>query len=80
MSKAQLNEWLDNWLMQYVDGSPNTSSEEWKAMHPLQEAQVVLDEKSDKPGQYEAKFLLRPHYQLEGITAALRLVSRVPAT
>ena len=27
----------------------------------------------------EARFLLRPHFQLEGLTAALRLVSRVAA-
>jgi type VI secretion system protein ImpC len=28
---------------------------------------------------YDARFFLRPHYQLEGITATLRLVSRLPS-
>jgi type VI secretion system protein ImpC len=40
---------------------------------------VVIDDKEGMPGQYEAKFFLRPHYQLEGLTVALRLVSRLPA-
>jgi type VI secretion system protein ImpC len=76
-SRQELENWLEDWLLSYVDGSPGSSSEEWKASHPLQDAQVVLDEKPDAPGEYEAKFFLRPHYQLEGLTVALRLVSRV---
>lgn len=79
MSRAQLANWLSKWLLGYVDGSPTTSSEEWKAAHPLEEAYVELTDKEGAPGQYEAKFFLRPHYQLEGLTVALRLVSRLPA-
>ncbi|MEJ0046397.1 MAG: hypothetical protein WDN04_09950 [Rhodospirillales bacterium] len=52
---------------------------DWKAAHPLQQANVVLEEKAHAPGEYEAKFFLRPHYQMEGLTVALRLVSRMPA-
>ena len=79
MSRAQLTEWLQSWLLDYIDGSPSTSSEEWKAAHPLEEADVVLEEKEGMPGQYEARFFLRPHYQLEGMSIALRLVSRLPS-
>ena len=79
MSLVQLQSWLTRWLDAYVDHSPTTSSEEWKASHPLEEAEVVLEEMPDKPGQYDAKFFLKPHYQLEGLTVALRLVSRLPA-
>jgi type VI secretion system protein ImpC len=79
LSRAQLEEWLTNWLLRYVDGSPSTSSEEWKASHPLEEAHISLDERPDMPGQYDAKFFLKPHYQLEGLTIALRLVSRLPS-
>jgi type VI secretion system protein ImpC len=78
-SIADLRRWLDDWLLNYVDGSPETSSEEWKAAHPLEDARVELEEKEGAPGRYEAKFFLRPHYQLEGLTVALRLVSRLPA-
>ena len=40
---------------------------------------MEVEERPDAPGQYEARFFLRPHYQLEGMNLALRLVSRVPA-
>ncbi len=78
-SKRQLNNWLRDWLRRYVDGSPERSDDDWRATHPLVEAEVVLDENEESPGQYEAKFYLKPHYQLEGVTAVLRLVSRLPA-
>ena len=78
LSRAQLSSWLNEWLTEYVDGAPESSSEEWKAAHPLQEAQVTLETRSDAPGQYEARFYLRPHYQLEGMSVALRLLSRLP--
>jgi type VI secretion system protein ImpC len=78
-SRAQLQDWLTDWLLSYVDGSPTTSNEDWKASHPLEQAEVILEEKPDKPGQYEARFFLKPHYQLEGLTIALRLVSRLPS-
>jgi type VI secretion system protein ImpC len=78
-NRAQLQDWLSRWLLRYVDGSPEDSSEQWKASHPLVEAEVTLEDKEDLPGQYEARFMLRPHFQLEGLTAALRLVSRLPA-
>ncbi len=78
-SRPQLAMWLTDWLDGYVDHSPSTSSEDWKAAHPLEEAEVALEELPDKPGQYDARFFLKPHYQLEGLTVALRLVSRLPA-
>jgi type VI secretion system protein ImpC len=78
-SLSELKSWLDGWLLGYTDGSPSSSSEDWKAAHPLQEARVSLEEKPNAPGEYDAKFYLRPHYQMEGLTVALRLVSRMPA-
>ena len=77
-NRAQLQAWLTKWLRGYIDGSPNDSTEQWKASHPLIEAEVTLEDRADMPGQYEARFFLRPHFQLEGLTAALRLVSRLP--
>ena len=78
MTKNQLQAWLQGWLTQYVDGSPNSSSEEWKATHPLAEGMVMVEENEENPGYYSAKFYLKPHYQLEGLTVSLRLVSRMP--
>jgi len=80
MSQEQLSGWLESWLLQYVDGSPSTSSEEFKATHPLSEGKVVLEANEENPGYYSAKFFLKPHYQLEGLTVSLRLVSRVPSS
>ena len=65
-------------LYRYVDGSPDSSPEEWKATHPLAEGRVDLEENEENPGYYSAKFFLRPHYQLEGLSVSLRLVSRMP--
>ena len=79
MSRGQLNRWLTEWITSYVDGSPTTSSEEFKASHPLEDAKVVLEERPDAPGEYNAKFFITPHYQLEGLSVALRLVSKLAA-
>jgi type VI secretion system protein ImpC len=77
-TKAQLESWLQGWISQYVDGAPDMSSEDYKATHPLSEASVALEENEENPGYYSAKFYLKPHYQLEGLTVSLRLVSRMP--
>jgi type VI secretion system protein ImpC len=50
-----------------------------KAMKPLREAKVELQHVAGNPGYYHARFYLRPHYQLEGLTASLRLVSKMPS-
>ena len=77
-TQGQLTEWLQTWLNMYVDASPDSSSEEWKATHPLAEGLVEVAANEENPGYYTAKFFLKPHYQLEGLTVSLRLVSRMP--
>ena len=42
-------------------------------------AEVQVEEVEGNPGYYSAKFFLRPHYQLEGLTVSLRLVSKLPS-
>jgi len=71
--------WLNNWVMHYVDGDPTNSSQETKARKPLAAAEVQVEEIEDNPGYYAAKFFLRPHYQLEGLTVSLRMVSKLPS-
>ena len=78
MTQGQLQKWLQSWLNQYVDSSPDSSPEEWKATHPLAEGLVEVVANEENPGYYSAKFFLKPHYQLEGLTVSLRLVSRMP--
>ncbi len=78
MTKSQLSNWLQSWLNGYIDSSPDSSPAEWKATHPLADGKVELTENEENPGYYAAKFFLKPHYQLEGLTVSLRLVSRMP--
>lgn len=77
--RDDMQTWLQNWINQYVDGNPAFSSEETKALKPLADAQVVVEEVEGNPGYYSSKFFLRPHYQLEGLTVSLRLVSKLPS-
>lgn len=77
--RESMQKWLQNWIMNYVDGDPANSTEETKARKPLAAAEVVVEEMEGNPGYYTSKFFLRPHYQLEGLTVSLRLVSRLPS-
>jgi type VI secretion system protein ImpC len=75
--RAALQRWLSDWVLNYVDGAPDSSTEETKARKPLSGAEVEVKEIEGKPGFYSAVFRLKPHYQLEGLTVSLRLVSRL---
>ncbi|RTL30403.1 MAG: type VI secretion system contractile sheath large subunit [Burkholderiales bacterium] len=77
--RGEVQRWLQDWIMNYVDGDPAHSSEETKARRPLAAAEVVVEEVEGNPGYYTSKFFLRPHYQLEGLTVSLRLVSKLPS-
>ncbi len=75
--KEQLQRWLHNWIMEYVDGDPINSTEGTKARRPLAGAEITIVENEENPGYYSATFNMRPHYQLEGMDIGLRLVSRL---
>ena len=77
--RSDMEKYLNNWIMNYVDGDPANSSQQTKAQKPLASAEVVVEEIPDNPGYYTSKFFLRPHYQLEGLTVSLRLVSKLPS-
>jgi type VI secretion system protein ImpC len=78
MERSDMERWLNNWITQYVTTDP-TASEEVKARYPLSAAEVLVEDIEGNPGYYSAKFFLRPHYQLEGLTVSLRLVSKLPS-
>ena len=77
--REDMQRWLNEWIMNYVDADPANSSQETKARRPLAAAEVVVEEQEGNPGFYSAKFFLRPHFQLEGLTVSLRLVARLPS-
>ena len=73
-----MQKWLSDWISQYVTTDPS-ASDEVKAKYPLAEAKVEVEDVEGNPGYYTARFYLRPHYQLEGLTTSLRLVTKVPS-
>ena len=77
--REDMERYLNDWIMNYVEPDPRNATEEAKARRPLAAAEVVVAEVEGNPGYYAAKFFLRPHYQLEGLTASLRLVSKLPS-
>ncbi len=78
-SRDAMQNWLNEWILNYVDGDPMNSSEETKSKRPLAAAMVEVEEVEGAPGYYQSKFYLKPHYQLEGLTVSLRLVSKLPS-
>lgn len=77
--REDMQDWLQNWINNYVDYNADTSPEEVKARHPLAAAEVKVEEVEGSPGYYASTFFLRPHYQLEGLSVSLRLVSKLPS-
>ncbi|PWG63262.1 type VI secretion system contractile sheath large subunit [Sediminicurvatus halobius] len=77
--REDMQRFLQNWIMQYVTGDPANASQETKARKPLAAAEVRVEEDEANPGYYRSFFYLRPHYQLEGLTVSLRLVSKLPS-
>jgi type VI secretion system protein ImpC len=77
--RADMERFLSDWIMGYVLGNPENAGETLKAQKPLAGAEVKVEEIEGNPGYYGAKFYLRPHYQLEGVSVTLSLVSRLPS-
>ena len=78
MSRQQVSDYLNNWLSQYVlldDGAPQAL----KARYPLREARVDVTEVAGKVGSFRATVFLRPHFQLEELTASIRMVADLPS-
>jgi type VI secretion system protein ImpC len=78
MEVTDCERWLNRWINNYVVTNPETAGEETKAKSPLREAKVEVRAVKGKPGWYEAVAWLRPHFQLETLTASMRLVAEVP--
>ena len=77
MEADEAEEWLNRWLMNYVNGNPNSGAE-MKAKYPLAEAKVEVKEIPGQPGAYNAVAWMRPWLQMEELTTSLRMVARIP--
>ena len=77
--RSDMERYLSDWIMGYVILNPEAAGETARASKPLAGAEVKVEEVEGNPGYYSAKFHLRPHYQLEGVSVTMSLVSRLPS-
>jgi type VI secretion system protein ImpC len=78
MTAQNVEDYLNGWIKQYVL-LDDTATQSLKARFPLREARVSVTEMAGKVGSYRATVFLRPHFQLEELTASIRLVADLPA-
>jgi type VI secretion system protein ImpC len=76
-SAANVEEFLNRWIRQYVVLDDN-ATQETKAAYPLREASVQVSEVPGRPGVYRAVSFIRPHFQLDELSVSLRLVAELP--
>lgn len=77
MSKENVQAYLTTWISDYVLDKDD-AGQDLKAKYPLREARVDVIDVPGQPGAYSATVFLRPHFQLEGLSASLRLVAQLP--
>jgi type VI secretion system protein ImpC len=78
LTKENVENYLNTWLAMYIllnDDAPT----EAKAKYPLREGRVDVYDEPGKPGSYKSVIYLRPHFQMEELTASIRLVATLPA-
>lgn len=76
-SQKDISDFLNRWINQYTLGKDD-AGQELKAQYPLRDARVDVTPKPGKPGAYNATVFVRPHFQLEELTASIRLVAELP--
>jgi type VI secretion system protein ImpC len=77
LTKANVELYLNTWIANYIllnDDAPQNV----KARYPLREARIDVFDVPGKPGTYRAVVYLRPHFQMEELTASIRLVATLP--
>ncbi|MBC3935538.1 type VI secretion system contractile sheath large subunit [Undibacterium sp. CY7W] len=77
MTRANLEAFLNRWIANYVLLDED-ASQEAEAAYPLREASVHVSDVPGEPGTYRATVFLKPHFQLEELSTAIRLVTDLP--
>ncbi len=70
--------YLSNWLNGYTTSTMDLPAET-RARYPLREARVEVSELASKPGEYNCVIHLQPHFQLDEVLSAFKLVTAVPS-
>jgi type VI secretion system protein ImpC len=76
-SRQETEKFLNQWISNYVCADDN-ASQAAKAKLPLREASIQVSEVPGKAGAYRAIAFLKPHFQLDELSVALRLVAELP--
>lgn len=77
-TRSTLQDYLNTWISDYIclnESAPQAT----KAKLPLASARVDVSEVPGKPGAYTAVVFVRPHFQMEELTASIRMVAELPA-
>ncbi|MDR1597656.1 MAG: type VI secretion system contractile sheath large subunit [Holosporales bacterium] len=77
LTKDAISNYLNTWIANYIllnDDAPQNV----KAKYPLREARIDVYDVPGKPGSYRSVVYLRPHFQMEELTASIRLVATLP--
>ncbi|MDP3372140.1 MAG: type VI secretion system contractile sheath large subunit [Candidatus Paracaedibacteraceae bacterium] len=77
MTRDKVELFLNTWIANYIllnDDAPQSI----KAKYPLREGRIDVFDVPGQPGSYRAVVYLRPHFQMEELTASIRLVATLP--
>lgn len=77
-TRSTLQNYLNTWISDYIclnESAPQAT----KAKLPLASARIDVSEVAGKPGAYTAVVFVRPHFQMEELTASIRMVAELPA-
>ncbi|MDO8334614.1 MAG: type VI secretion system contractile sheath large subunit [Nitrosomonas sp.] len=77
-TRDELEKRMNRWIMNYVT-EDDAASFAVKAEYPLREARIDVVEVEGKPGVYKAVAFMRPHFLLDELTIAMRLVAELPS-
>jgi type VI secretion system protein ImpD/type VI secretion system protein ImpC len=69
---------LHEWLQRYVNANKNATGDQ-RARYPLAEGRISVEEKPGKPGVYGCTVHLRPHHQLDDVSATFILLTEISA-
>ncbi len=77
LTRDNVEKYLNTWIASYVVLNDN-ASQAVKSKFPLREARIDVYEIPGKPGSYRSVIYLRPHFQMEELTASIRMVATLP--
>ncbi len=77
LTKENVETYLNNWLSGYILLNDDASATV-KAQYPLREGRIDIYDVPGSPGKYKSVIYLRPHFQMEELTASIRLVATLP--